>query len=179
MSDYEKLRYLIGSSTKMVRYKTPHNGWRALPFLSIHEDCAQWHKKPSGMFVVRSCSLPYDNDRKKFFPYIDIFTFDPKQPDKKANHDTLFPILTHEYGHFVSWNEKMRPSDYEEARGIFSLGKKFYHRMTDRDKLLVIEEEERAWNEGIKFVKSKGFKLTPKFYRRKRLALATYYRALK
>jgi hypothetical protein len=71
----------------------------------------------------------------------------------------------------------MRPAGYEEARILFSY-RKLWNRMTKEDKLLVWEEEVRAWVEGIKFVESEGFKLTSAFYKDKRRALDTYRRVL-
>lgn len=177
---------MIRSDSKnYIRYKTSYtgpptkNGWMKTPFLDIIEDPQGAPKKPGGSFCLRPTILSYGNGKKKLCAYIDIYTCDSRQPNKKATSETLFAILTHEYGHFISWKNKMRPNDYEEGRAIFSLGKKFWHRLTDREKKLIIEEEQRAWNEGMKFVKSKGFKLSSDFYARKRKALATYYRALK
>jgi hypothetical protein len=72
----------------------------------------------------------------------------------------------------------MRPIAYDEARGIFSLGKKFYHRLTNEEKLLILEEEERAWAEGIKFIKNKGFNITDDFYKKKTSSITSYKRAL-
>jgi hypothetical protein len=179
MNDYDRLKHIIESTIKSIRYKTIEKGWLEIPILCISEDSAPIHKKPSGKFFYSESRLPYAQDKKKTLGHIFIYTFDPKQENNLATPDIKFIILTHEYGHFLSWENKMKPLGYEEARTIFNLGKKFRNRLSEAEKAMIIEEEQRAWNEGIKFVKSNNFELSSSFYSRKKYMLSTYHKALR
>src|ERR1700722_848079 len=176
MNDYEKLKEIIENDPKnMFKYKPTYTnaptvkGWMQLPLLEIIEDDSSCSKK--GLFVVQNTSLPYTDNKCKLQPYIHVFLFDPKRTDKKRTPEAKFATLTHEYGHFISWKNKMPPKNYIEVLRVFSLGKESYHRLNDVEKNWILQEEQRAWAEGIKFVKSKGFKLYPDFYKEKRNAL--------
>lgn len=185
-SDYEELRRLIENDKKnFIRYKpdflgpgapVDKKGWMKTPYLWIREDDGKIYEKTKGLFTLRNYSLPYSN-KSKMLPWIFVYTYSTKESSNRTNNERRFITLTHEYGHFISWKNDMRPIGYDEAQALFRT-KILWKRMTQDDKNIIWEEEVRAWNEGVKFVQSKGFELPDVFYKEKRRALNTYRKVL-
>lgn len=78
-------------------------------------------------------------------PSIVMYTDDPymKSPSEK-----IF-VLVHEYGHFVSWQHS--PDQSSKSADLFrkfDMGQK----LTNKQKQLIVEEEQRAWKFGRKFL---------------------------
>lgn len=84
----------------------------------------------------------------------------------------LFIVLTHEYGHYLS----CRGHDLKEYDRAMILSNNCVNsnKLTMRQKVLIREEELRAWKYGERFVKEKGFKLNNYFYKVKQHALQNY-----
>jgi len=103
----------------------------------------------------------------EFIPRIEIDT-------ARADDTYLFAALTHEFGHYLSWK-----SGYKNYRKycqamLISNSLKNINVLTKRQKLLVLEEERRAWESGIRFVKRRGFKINKDFYLIKKWGLKEY-----
>jgi len=103
----------------------------------------------------------------KFIPRIEIDTTD-------ADDTYLFAALTHEFGHYLSWKSGHKNyAKYRKAM-IISGSLKNINALTKYQKLLVIEEERRAWISGIRFVKRRGFKVDKDFYIIKKWGIKEY-----
>lgn len=89
----------------------------------------------------------------------------------KMTDDEKFITLAHEYGHYISWKENMRPSEYEEAMNIYSIDN---NKLSIDQKLLIFDEEKRAWDEGEKFIKRNKIQQPLSFYEDKERALTAY-----
>lgn len=97
-----------------------------------------------------------------------------------SDTDYKFSALTHEFGHYLSWQKgqnSKRIKDYHEAM-ILSGNISNIKILSDKQKLLIIREEKRAWKEGMDFVKSKNFKLNYDFHIIKRYGISHYYEKL-
>jgi hypothetical protein len=175
VSDYQKLDRIIHADKRNFINCKPlgsnhseyvdKNGRIEIPYLDIQEDCPPVSYKCGQFFIDRTLV----QGRSRIMPYIRI--------DGSLSEDFKFNVLTHEYGHYLSWKNKMRPDGYEIAMALYS-NRLLWPRMTDEDKGMILGEEKLAWDLGIDFVKRSGFKLSPAFHRRKRSALLSYKKGL-
>jgi len=97
-------------------------------------------------------------------PIIKIDTTDMKEK--------LFPILAHEFGHYLSfrrgWTSKF-------LRAIKAANSEGFESINSEGKKLIYKEEKTAWKKGEKFVKQEGFEVDPYFVYFKHKCLNSYF----
>jgi hypothetical protein len=103
----------------------------------------------------------------KLIPRIEIDT-------AKADDTYLFAALTHEFGHYLSWKSGYKNYGKYRKAMLISNSLKNVNILTKYQKLLVLEEERRAWISGIRFVKRREFKVDEDFYLIKKWGLKEY-----
>lgn len=100
-------------------------------------------------------------------------------PDKVTDPDLDASILAHEFGHFLTWTQGLRPKGFVSAS---VRDKHLDSRLTrawslrEADLLKILAEEEQAWALGKALLEEVGFQNWPVFEARQKLSLGYHKR---